>query len=226
MVAAAAVPLFLDEAIVRLQFGPAVGGNLTSVAATDVITSATAHGLAIGDPVRFLTLTGGAGLVVGTTYYVIAAGFGATTFEVSATIGGATVDHTTNITAGTVAKFVDFACHVSDVAVVPTPGKVVTFTPLCPDGSVSETAADTFALEFTGAQDWSATGLARLLWDHAGEAVPFEINAYGVAPATSTPSMVGIATAVRPQYGGKAEEYAPLDVSMPITGTPTLDIVP
>jgi hypothetical protein len=219
---APAVPLFLDEAIVRLQFGPAVGGNLTSVAATDVITSAAPHGLAVGDAVRFLTLTGGTGLVVGTTYYVIAAGFGASAFEVSETPGGATVDHSTNITAGTVAKYVDFACHVSGVSVVPTPGKVVTFTPLCPDGAVSETAADTFALEFTGAQDWSPTGLARLLWDHAGETVPFEVNAYGVAAASATPSAFGNAKAVRPTYGGKADEYAPLEVSLPIVGTPTI----
>jgi hypothetical protein len=223
MTAAAALPLFLDEAIVRLQFAPAVGGNLTGVAATDVWTSATPHGLAVGDPVRLLTLTGGTGALVATTYYVLTVPT-TTSFTLSATRGGATLDISTAVTAGTIAKFIDFACHVEAVAVTVKPGKTVTFTPLCPDGAVSETGADEFALEFTGAQDWSATGLARLLWDHAGEVIPFRINAYGVEAAADTPSMVGSARAVRPQYGGKADEYAPLDVSLPVIGTPTLAV--
>lgn len=121
---------------------------------------------------------------------------------------------------------VDLSCHVSDVEVTPKAGKVVTFTPLCPDGAVTEQGADTFTLDFEGAQDWSATGLARLLWDHAGEEVPFEINAYGAAAGASTPSMTGVARAVRPPYGGKAEEYAPLSVSLPIIGIPALDVTP
>lgn len=72
-------------------------------AATDIIT-ATGHGLAVGDPVQFVTLTGGTGLTVGTTYYVIAANLTANTFQVSATPGGAAVNFTTDITAGTLAE--------------------------------------------------------------------------------------------------------------------------
>jgi len=77
---------------------------LTSVASTDIFT-ATAHGFAAGDAVVFNTLTGGAGLVTGKRYYVIATNLAANTFMVSATVGGATFDHTTNVTAGSVSKF-------------------------------------------------------------------------------------------------------------------------
>jgi N4-gp56 family major capsid protein len=84
------------------SFGTATGA-LTSVAATDIITSA-AHGLLAGQRIQFAAgLTGGAGLTIGTSYYVIGTNLAANTFMVSATKGGATIDHTTNITAGTFA---------------------------------------------------------------------------------------------------------------------------
>lgn len=79
---------------------------LTSVASTDLFTTGSAHGFVAGDPVVFnAPLTGGAGLVTGKRYYVIAAGLTSTVFAVSATLGGASFDHTTNVTAGSVAKF-------------------------------------------------------------------------------------------------------------------------
>lgn len=89
--------------IVLTITAPVVTG-LTSVASTDIFTL-TAHGFAAGDAVTFTALTGGAGLVVGKRYYVIATNLAANTFMVSATVGGATFDHTTNVTAGSVAKF-------------------------------------------------------------------------------------------------------------------------
>ena len=56
-----------------------------------------AHGLYVGERVRFVT-TGGlpTGLNVGQDYYVIAAGYTADTFEISATLGGAAI-----VTSGT-----------------------------------------------------------------------------------------------------------------------------
>jgi hypothetical protein len=83
-----------------------VGGNVTGVAGTDIITTATAHGFTAGTPVVFPTLTGGAGLAsTPTVYWVIAASLTATTFKVSATQGGSALDFTTDITAGTVETF-------------------------------------------------------------------------------------------------------------------------
>ncbi len=71
----------------------------TGVAATDVITTGTAHGLAVGDPVYFTALTGGDGLVINTVYYVVAAAT-TTTCKVAATKGGAAIDITVELSAG------------------------------------------------------------------------------------------------------------------------------
>jgi hypothetical protein len=76
----------------------------TSAAADDIIDTAAPHGFVAGQAVKFLTLTGGAGLTAGNTYYVISANLAAQTFQVSATPGGSAVNFTTDITAGTVAK--------------------------------------------------------------------------------------------------------------------------
>lgn len=85
-----------------LQVQPVQTG-LTGANATDLLTK-TAHGLTTGDAVKFLTLTGGAGLNTGQIYYVIATGLTANDFRVSATPGGAQVDFTTDITVGTFQK--------------------------------------------------------------------------------------------------------------------------
>lgn len=68
---------------------------VTVVAATDLLTTATAHGLLVGTPVVFTTTgTLPAGISLATTYYVISSGLTATDFKVSATISGATIDIT------------------------------------------------------------------------------------------------------------------------------------
>ncbi|HSW42697.1 MAG TPA: phage tail tube protein [Patescibacteria group bacterium] len=76
----------------------------TSTATTDIINTSAPHGFAAGDRVRFPTLTGGAGLVVATDYFVITANLAAQTFQVSAIAGGTAVNFTTDITAGTVTR--------------------------------------------------------------------------------------------------------------------------
>jgi hypothetical protein len=76
----------------------------TSAAADDIIDTASAHGFVAGDSVRFPTLTGGTGLVANQQYYVVATSLGAQTFRVAATPGGAPIDFSADITAGTVRK--------------------------------------------------------------------------------------------------------------------------
>lgn len=75
----------------------------TSAAADDII-DCTGHGFQVDDAIMFTSLTGGAGLVTGVIGYVIAANFGANTFQVSLTKGGSAINFTTDITAGTVIK--------------------------------------------------------------------------------------------------------------------------
>lgn len=90
---------------IAIDTGDVVGalGTLTTPfgeADTDVLTD-TAHGLIAGQRIRFATLTGGTGLVVGTDYYVISDGLTADNFKVSDEAGGLPVNFTTDITAGT-----------------------------------------------------------------------------------------------------------------------------
>lgn len=77
--------------------------TITGVATTDVITTSAAHGLAVGDIVYITAITGGAGITADpnslTPLYVKTAS--STTVTLAATPGGATLDFTTTITAGT-----------------------------------------------------------------------------------------------------------------------------
>jgi hypothetical protein len=72
---------------------------ITGVHATDVIT-ATAHGLADGTAVRLTALTGGTGLTLGVVYFVRDAADD--TFKLATWPGGAAVDFSADITAGSV----------------------------------------------------------------------------------------------------------------------------
>ena len=86
--------LFNEEGIDPISSDTEVSvGTTTVTIASPAVFSKTAHGLKVGDPVTFTT-TGAlpTGLTVGTTYYVIAAGFTADAFEVSTTLGGAAVN--------------------------------------------------------------------------------------------------------------------------------------
>jgi hypothetical protein len=68
-----------------------------------VLTSTT-HGLVAGDAIRFLTLVGGDGLVVGLPYYIIASGLTADDFKVAPIVSGTEVDFDTNLSSGTFAR--------------------------------------------------------------------------------------------------------------------------
>jgi hypothetical protein len=76
----------------------------TSAAADDIVDTTTAHNFVAGDRVVFTALTGGTGLTTNREYYVIATSLAAQTFRVADTVGGAGINFTTDITAGTVRK--------------------------------------------------------------------------------------------------------------------------
>lgn len=83
--------------------GAGAASAITATAASDLV-NLTAHGFPIGTAVVFSGLTGGAGLVAGTTYYVAASGLTANAFKVAATPNGTAIDITTDASAGTVVK--------------------------------------------------------------------------------------------------------------------------
>ena len=84
--------------------GPDVALSNPSAATDDIIDTATAHGFALHDVVRFTALTGGTGLVIDTDYFVVSASLAAQTFRVAASRGGSPINFTTDITAGTVVR--------------------------------------------------------------------------------------------------------------------------
>jgi hypothetical protein len=122
----------------------------------------------------------------------------------------------------------EYNCDAHLAAIETSAGSEVTYQTLCADGSFSEIGQSSYALHIVAAQDWSATGLARFLWDNEGELCTFEYQAHGatVPPADATPGMTGTIRLIAPNYGGEAENYAELDVTMPCTAKPTIALAP
>jgi hypothetical protein len=85
---------------------------VTGTASNDTVTWA-GHGLSAGDVVVFSALTGGAGLAINTPYYVKSV-VDANTITLAASLGGALIDITSNMTAGTAAA----AARLSKVGVL------------------------------------------------------------------------------------------------------------
>jgi hypothetical protein len=93
-----------DNYAFKIEFSdaPAPKSNPVTISiATPGVVSWTAHGLTAGTGVKFST-TGSlpTGITAGTTYYVIAAGLTADSFQISATPGGAAIN-TTGTQSGT-----------------------------------------------------------------------------------------------------------------------------
>ena len=79
----------------------------------DLITVA-GHGLADGDKIQFTALTGGAGLEINKTYFVVNKTTG--NFQVADSSGGSAIDFTTDISAGTFEPVTDLEdSHVLDL---------------------------------------------------------------------------------------------------------------
>jgi hypothetical protein len=76
--------------------------SVTGVAATDVISHA-GHTFVDNDPIVFTSITGGAGITVGTVYFVRNSVAG-TSYQISTTSGGTPLNFTTDITAGQVGR--------------------------------------------------------------------------------------------------------------------------
>lgn len=74
---------------------------------TGLVTTSVAHDLKIGDAVVFTALASGTGVAVNTLYYVTAVG-STTTFNFSASIGGANIVPSVAYTSSTVYRILDF----------------------------------------------------------------------------------------------------------------------
>lgn len=116
--------------------------NGTAVACTgadtgDLITTASAHGLAVGDRIIFPTLSGGSGVTAATVAYYVIAVPSTTTFTFSASIGGSAVDLGSNITAGTVRLYED----IQGIAILPS-ALLIGFAPVPPTDGIRQLLVD------------------------------------------------------------------------------------
>lgn len=89
------------EPIVKIGGGGSVTISFTAAYSTGTFTS-SAHGMANGTAVTLTAITGGAGLTVHATYYVIDTA--TNTFKLSLTKGGTAVNFTSDVSAGTLRK--------------------------------------------------------------------------------------------------------------------------
>lgn len=119
---------------------------------------------------------------------------------------------------------VEFQGDAADVHVEVEAGDVVTYPTL--DGNVqSNTEPETYSLVMRAGQDYSATGLARFLWDNAGATADVELNAHGATAvaADATPAITGQVTLVPVQYGDEVGAFAEFEVTLPFIAKPVLD---
>ena len=121
----------------------------------------------------------------------------------------------------------DFAPDIVDGRVGFTPGAIQTIKTL--DGVVHQDAeSGAWQLELTAVLDWDSTrpGLARYLYDNAGDSVAFTFKADTGANSDASPLVAGTVTLVPLPFGGPGNQFATAELVLPIDGTPTLDTTP
>lgn len=154
----------------------AITGAITGSAGTDTFTCAKNHGLAVGQKVRFASITGGTGLVVGMDYYVISSGFTSAAFKVSATLGGTAVNFTSDVTAavltswttrgpGNVVAIIEDAKSVGASIIWNSPGEAHWTLPVdYGQMAVIEPKMTHYGIDFYTGDGWRET-YAGLVWD-------------------------------------------------------------
>jgi len=119
-----------------------------------------------------------------------------------------------------------FQGDAADVHVEVSAGDVVEYPTL--DGNVaSNSEPESYALVMRAGQDYSSTGLARFLWDHAGETADIVLNAHGqtASGGTDTPAVTGQVKLVPVTYGGEVGTFAEFEITLPFLAKPVLDTV-
>lgn len=114
----------------------------------------------------------------------------------------------------------DFAKAISSAAITPSTG-TADFKGLKPTAVFTFPQATTYTLDLTYAQDWSAaTSLSRFLYDHAGETLPFTLNADDVDPTIGSTSWAGTVAIAPGLIGGDVDSVAVATVSLGCIGAP------
>lgn len=119
---------------------------------------------------------------------------------------------------------VEFQGDAADVHVEVEAGEVVTYPTL--DGNVaSNTEPETYSLVMRAGQDYSTAGLARFLWDNAGQVADVILNAFGATAQAGdeTPEVTGQVSLIPVQYGDEVGAFAEFEVTLPFISKPVLD---
>ena len=89
-------------------------------------------------------------------------------------------------------------------------------------GPAQQPGKITFTLELEGYQSWETDAVARFLWDHMREQVPFTLVTKNEAVSATNPEFSGVCVCVPPEVGGTREEAAVFSTALPIVGIPAL----
>lgn len=119
----------------------------------------------------------------------------------------------------------EFQGDAADVHVEVEAGDVVEYPTL--DGNVAANSEpESYSLVMRAGQDYSATGLARFLWENKGVKADIELNAFGQTASASdaTPSVTGQVTLIPVAYGGEVGTFAEFEVTLPFVSAPVLDV--
>lgn len=77
-----------------------------------------------------------------------------------------------------------------------------------------------YTLQITAAQDWSATGFSRWLYENEGKDAYFSVGLNGTLMDASNPRLTGSCVLVAGQFGGEAETWIEAEIEMPCYAKP------
>lgn len=116
----------------------------------------------------------------------------------------------------------EYECHVSAVTITPSQ-EVIEYATLCPDGSFTALGKESFQVDVTAVQDWTADGLCRFLWENAGLESTMEFQPRGLTPpGADNPKWTAVVTLPRPPVGGEVNTFAEAELVFPVKGVPAL----
>lgn len=121
--------------------------------------------------------------------------------EYEITFGGTTDDH---------------ARHVASCAFVPSGGTETRWKGGTPDAKVAHRTLSDWTCQMRVAQDFSATGLAKYLFDNEGETV-----AVAFTPVAGGPSWYADLVIAAPQIGGDIDTYGEATITHTVVGKPS-----
>jgi hypothetical protein len=121
-----------------------------------------------------------------------------------------------------------FSCWAKTAMIDANAGDTIEYPTLSAGCTYKSAGPTTYDLHLVGVQDWdpaAPSGLAAYLDANDGATAAFWINVHGpagTAASVTAPAKAGTCTLIAPSYGGNVGEFAEFDVTLPISGKPSL----